>query len=154
MDRVLRTAYRAVAAVFSLVFLWGAWRGAVDLFVQRSGFLLFVLLLVFAQRAEREGRLGLLDLLLATGSVVGTGYVLVFHEQVAYQAGIAVGFQLVLAAVTVLLVLEATRRLTGWALPVLALAMVAYALGGRFIPGGWGHAGFSLRDVLGYLYLP
>ncbi|MDR7409147.1 MAG: TRAP transporter fused permease subunit [Armatimonadota bacterium] len=153
MDRVLRTAYRAVAAVFSLVFLWGAWRGAVDLFVQRSGFLLFVLLLVFAQRAEREGRLGLLDLLLATGSVVGTGYVLVFHEQVAYQAGIAVGFQLVLAAVTVLLVLEATRRLTGWALPVLALAMVAYALGGRFIPGGWGHAGFSLRDVLGYLYL-
>lgn len=153
MDRVLRTAYRAVAAVFSLVFLWGAWRGAVDLFVQRSGFLLFVLLLVFAQRADREGRLGLLDLLLAAASVVGTGYVLIFHEQVAYQAGIAVGFQLVLAAVTVLLVLEATRRLTGWALPVLALAMVAYALGGRFIPGGWGHAGFSLRDVLGYLYL-
>lgn len=153
MDRVLRTAYRTVAAVFSLVFLWGAWRGAVDLFVQRSGFLLFVLLLVFAQRAEREGRLGLLDLLLAAGSVVGTGYVLIFHEQVAYQAGIAVGFQLVLAAVTVLLVLEATRRLTGWALPVLALAMVGYALGGRFIPGGWGHAGFSLRDVLGYLYL-
>lgn len=153
MERVLRTAYRVLAAGFSLVFLWGAWRGAVDLFVQRSGFLLFVLLLVFAQRADREGRLGLLDLLLAVGSVVGTGYVLVFHEQVAYQAGIAVGFQVVLAAVTVLLVLEATRRLTGWALPVLALAMVAYALGGRFIPGGWGHAGFSLRDVLGYLYL-
>lgn len=153
MDRLLKAGYRALAALFSLVFLWGAWRGAVDLFVQRSGFLLFVLLLVFTQRADREGRLSVPDLLLAAAGVVGTGYVLLFHEVVAYQAGIAVGFQLVLAAVTVLTVLEATRRLTGWALPVLALVMVAYALGGRYVPGNWGHAGFSLRDILGYLYL-
>jgi TRAP transporter 4TM/12TM fusion protein len=153
LDRLLKAGYRALAALFSLVFLWGAWRGAVDLFVQRSGFLLFVLLLVFTQRADREGRLSVPDLLLAAAGVVGTGYVLLFHEVVAYQAGIAVGFQLVLAAVTVLTVLEATRRLTGWALPVLALVMVAYALGGRYVPGNWGHAGFSLRDILGYLYL-
>ncbi|MER3455573.1 MAG: hypothetical protein C4304_01480 [candidate division GAL15 bacterium] len=153
MEGLLKSAYRGLAALFSLVFLWGAWRGAVDLFVQRAGFLLFVLLLVFTQRAGEQGRLGIWDALLALASLVGTGYVLLFHEAVAYQAGIAVGFQLVLAAVTVLLVLEATRRLTGWALPLLAVAMVAYALTGRYIPGGWGHAGFSLRDVLGYLYL-
>ncbi len=150
---MVRAAYRGCAALFSLVFLWAAWRGGVDLFVQRAGFLLFVLLLVFAQRADREGRLGWLDAALLLASTVGTAYVLVFHETVAYQAGIAVGFQLVLAAVTVLLVLEATRRLTGWALPLLAVGMVAYALGGRWVPGNWGHAGFSLRDVLGYLYL-
>ena len=153
MERVLRVGYRGLAALFSLVFLWGAWRGAVDLFVQRSGFLLFVLLLVFTQRADREGRLTVIDAVLAVASVVGTGYVLAFHELVAYQAGIAVGFQLVLAGGTVLLVLEATRRLTGWALPLLALLMVAYALGGRYVPGNWGHAGFALHDVLGYLYL-
>lgn len=153
MENVLRSAYRGLAALFSLVFLWSAWRGGVDLFVQRSGFLLFVLLLVFTQRAGREGCLAGVDVLLGLVALVGTGYVLVFHEVVAYQAGIAVGFQLVLAAITVLLVLEATRRTTGWALPILALAMVAYALGGRYIPGDWGHAGFRLQDVLGYLYL-
>lgn len=153
MENILRSAYRGLAALFSLVFLWSAWRGGVDLFVQRSGFLLFVLLLVFTQRAGREGRLAGVDVLLGLVALVGTGYVLVFHEVVAYQAGIAVGFQLVLAAITVLLVLEATRRTTGWALPILALAMVAYALGGRYIPGDWGHAGFRLQDVLGYLYL-
>lgn len=153
MENVLGSAYRGLAALFSVVFLWTAWRGGVDLFVQRSGFLLFTLLLVFTQRAEREGRLAGVDVLLGLLALVGTGYVLVFHEVVAYQAGIAVGFQLVFAAITVLLVLEATRRMTGWALPILALAMVAYALGGRYIPGDWGHAGFSLQDVLGYLYL-
>lgn len=153
MEGVFRVAYRGIAALFSLAFLWSAWRGGVDLFVHRSAFLLFVLFLVFTQRADREGRIKPLEALLALLAVVGTGYVLVFHEQVAYQAGIAVGFQLGLAAVTVLVVLEATRRMTGWALPVLALAMVAYALGGRYVPGQWGHAGFSLRDVLGYLYL-
>ena len=153
MERWLRAGYRALAALFSLVFLWAAWRGAMDLFVQRSLFLLFVLLLVFADRAGREGRLGLWDVACALAALVGCGYVLIFHEAIAYQAGIGRDPQLLLGAVTVLLVLEATRRLTGWALPVLALATLAYALGGRSIPGGWGHAGFSLRDVLGYLYL-
>jgi TRAP transporter 4TM/12TM fusion protein len=153
VERWLRAGYRALAALFSLVFLWAAWRGAMDLFVQRSLFLLFVLLLVFADRAGREGRLGLWDVACALAALVGCGYVLIFHEAIAYQAGIGRDPQLLLGAVTVLLVLEATRRLTGWALPVLALATLAYALGGRSIPGGWGHAGFSLRDVLGYLYL-
>jgi TRAP transporter 4TM/12TM fusion protein len=153
VERWLRAGYRALAALFSLVFLWAAWRGAMDLFVQRSLFLLFVLLLVFATRAGREGRLGLWDVACALAALVGCGYVLTFHEAIAYQAGIGRDPQLLLGAVTVLLVLEATRRLTGWALPVLTLAMLAYALGGRSIPGGWGHAGFSLRDVLGYLYL-
>lgn len=153
MERWLQAGYRALAALFSLVFLWAAWRGAMDLFVQRSLFLLFVLLLVFADRAGREGRLGLWDAVCGLAALLGCGYVLIFHEAIAYQAGIGRDPQLLLGAVTVLLVLEATRRLTGWALPVLALAMLAYALGGRSIPGGWGHAGFSLRDVLGYLYL-
>lgn len=153
MERWLRAGYRSVAALFSLIFLWAAWRGAMDLFVQRSLFLLFVLLLVFAQRAGREGRLGLWEAVAGIAALAGCGYVLMFHEAIAYQAGIGRDPQLLLGAVTVLLVLEATRRLTGWALPLLALGMLAYALGGRFIPGEWGHAGFSLRDVLGYLYL-
>ncbi len=153
MPHFLRIIHRTVAALFSLVFLWAAWRGGMDLFVQRPLFLLFVLVLVFGGSLFRDGRPRLLDAALVLGSVVGAGYVLLRHETVAYQAGIARGGQLWLAAAMVLLVLEATRRLTGWALPILALAMMAYALGGRYIPGNWGHAGFSLRDVLGYLYL-
>ncbi|MDQ7829200.1 MAG: TRAP transporter fused permease subunit [Armatimonadota bacterium] len=153
MSRLLALACRGTALAFALVFLAAAWRGGMDLFVQRGLFLLFALLLVFLGPMARAGRLRPAETVLALLAVVGTGYVILAHERIAYQAGIATRGQLVLAALLVLVVLEATRRLIGWVLPALVLLMVAYALFGRAIPGNWGHAGFSLANVLGYLYL-
>jgi TRAP transporter 4TM/12TM fusion protein len=145
--------HRGTALLFALIFVAAAWRGGLDLFVQRPLFLLCALLLVFLEPMARRGRLRPLEVVLAAAAIVSTGYIIVHHDTVAYQAGIATGPQLVLAAAALVLTLEATRRLLGWALPALALVMIAYALGGRYVPGNWGHAGFMLSDVLGYIYL-
>ncbi|MDR7481979.1 MAG: TRAP transporter large permease subunit, partial [Armatimonadota bacterium] len=153
MAAALVRLHRGTALLFAVVFVTAAWRGGMDLFVQRPLFLLFALLLVFLDPMARGGRLRAREATLAVAAVASTGYVILHRDTVAYQAGIATGPQLVLAAAALLLTLEATRRLLGWALPALALAMIAYALGGRYIPGNWGHAGFALPDVLGYIYL-
>ena len=48
---------------------------------------------------------------------------------------------MVVAVVLLAVVLEAARRAIGWPLPVIALAALAYAVGGPWIPGEFGHAG-------------
>jgi TRAP transporter 4TM/12TM fusion protein len=51
------------------------------------------------------------------------------------------------------LVLEAARRATGWALPVISMAFLAYAYFGSYMPELIAHQGFSLRRIVGQLYL-
>ncbi|MDR7421470.1 MAG: TRAP transporter fused permease subunit [Armatimonadota bacterium] len=153
MAEALARAYRGAALVFAGVFMVGAWRGGVDLFVDRPLFVLCALSLIFLDSLARAGRLRAAELAALGLTVVSVGYIIVHHETVAYQAGIAQGMQVYLAVVALVLILEATRRVIGWTLPILVLLMIGYAVGGRAIPGEWGHAGFGLRDVLGYLYL-
>lgn len=153
MPQWLTRIYHAAALVFAVVFLVDAWRSGLDLFVERPLFVLFALTLVFLQTLSRAGRLRVAEIVLIGLTVVSVGYVVLNHEQVAYQAGIARGGQIWLAVIALVVILEATRRQIGWTLPVLVLLMIAYASGGKYIPGSWGHAGFGLRDILGFLYL-
>jgi TRAP transporter 4TM/12TM fusion protein len=145
--------HRAAALVFALVFLVDAWRGGLDLLVERPLFVAFALTLIFLGRLAESGRLRLLEPALMVLTVVSVGYVALSAGTIAYQGGIARGNQIVLAVVALVLILEATRRVIGWTLPALVLVMIGYAVLGQYIPGSWGHAGFGLRDVLGYLYL-
>ncbi|MCL6554389.1 MAG: TRAP transporter fused permease subunit, partial [Firmicutes bacterium] len=145
--------HRAAALVFALVFLVDAWRGGLDLLVERPLFVAFALTLIFLGRLAESGRLRLLEPALMVLTVVSVGYVALSAGTIAYQGGIARGNQIVLAVVALVLILEATRRVIGWTLPALVLVIIGYAVLGQYIPGSWGHAGFGLRDVLGYLYL-
>ena len=49
---------------------------------------------------------------------------------------------------TLLLVLEATRRTLGLALPILALCFVAYALSGPWLPGPLRHKGLTYEILI------
>jgi len=49
--------------------------------------------------------------------------------------------------VVVILMLEGTRRLTGWALPIFIGVMLAYGVAGPYLPGMLGHVGMSLADM-------
>ena len=59
---------------------------------------------------------------------------------------------LVLGGVLVLVVLEAARRSTGWAIPVIVVMTFGYVFAGAFMPGRWAHPGFPLSYVLESLY--
>ncbi len=153
MAQWLTHIYRGAALLFAVTFLVEAWRGGLDLFVQRPLFVLFALVLIFLETLARLGRVRLTEVALVALTILTVGYIILHHADVAYQAGIARGGQVWLAVVALVVILEATRRTIGWTLPILVLVMIAYAIGGRYIPSSWGHAGFGLTDVLGYLYL-
>jgi TRAP transporter 4TM/12TM fusion protein len=59
-----------------------------------------------------------------------------------------------MGAVLLLLILEATRRTTGWILPVVCLLFLAYGYYGGYIPQHWeiAHAGLDFAEIVDALY--
>ncbi|WP_298972560.1 TRAP transporter fused permease subunit [uncultured Roseobacter sp.] len=93
-----------------------------------------------------------------TGSVIaaigvaGCVWIAVNHQMLRNQYGfLEDGFQVTLAMVLLLIVMEGARRMIGWPLPLVALAALLYGLYGQHIPGEFGHAGTPLRSFLGTL---
>src|SRR5690606_32449711 len=58
-----------------------------------------------------------------------------------------------LGVVAIALVLEATRRMVGWALPLLAGVFLIYAFVGPHLPMLLAHRGFNIERVSATLYL-
>jgi len=60
---------------------------------------------------------------------------------------------LILGIPLLLLVLDASRRSLGWIFPVLVSLSILYALFGQFVPGQFGHEGFSWEVIVRNLYV-
>jgi TRAP transporter 4TM/12TM fusion protein len=60
---------------------------------------------------------------------------------------------LIVGGVLILLVLETTRRATGWIMPILSMAFFAYALWGNYLPAPWTHKGYPLSDMIAEEYM-
>lgn len=70
-----------------------------------------------------------------------------------YQIDPVTDAQLILGITFVLLLIEATRRLLGWALTIIAVFFVAYMLFGEYFPGIMQGDVFTLREVIESLFL-
>lgn len=53
----------------------------------------------------------------------------------------------------IVLVIEAMRRSTGWVMPVITLAFIAYALCGPWLPAPWTHKGYEVGRLVGVMYM-
>lgn len=128
-----RRVIRTIAVAMALWHLWVAAMGPPEAMIFRALHLLFAFLLVFLLVPTRRGRTapGPEDLvLLALGAAVAL-YPLWTYEQIVNRIPYIdepTGLDLLAAGLAVLLVLEGTRRLLGWALPATAVAFLAYAL--------------------------
>ena len=60
---------------------------------------------------------------------------------------------LIIGGILILLVLESTRRATGWIMPILSLTFFAYALWGNYLPSPWKHKGYPLSDMIAEEYM-
>lgn len=74
-------------------------------------------------------------------------------EALVYRATRPAVLDLWAAAVLILLVLEAARRTTGLALPVLGVVALLYAVFGAALPAPFGHRGYSWERVLAFQFL-
>lgn len=92
-----------------------------------------------------------LDLVLIVLTIITFGYLIANYTRIVRGGGFLTGTELVVAAVGLLLVLEAARR-AGGTLAVLGVIFFAYNFFGEWIPGQLGHNGFTLRRVLGHMF--
>lgn len=84
----------------------------------------------FTRRGARD-RVPLRDVALALLAVAIGVYMIVSTERIILSAGRITNLDMAVGGVAILLVLDATRRVTGWGLTLLATAFLAYGLYAR-----------------------
>jgi TRAP transporter 4TM/12TM fusion protein len=98
--------------------------------------------------------LRIVDMLLAIATVVCCGYLIYEGADLLNRAGAYTSMDIGIAAVGVLLVLEATRRSIGLALPILAVAFLLYAFWGYLLPDWlFPHKGYDISRIASQSFL-
>ncbi len=128
--------------------------------IYRVSFLLITLLLtfiVFPALPRWRGRVMWLDWTLAATAVIALTWPIIDFDQFVYRAATPLMIDLVLGAVTTLLVLEATRRTVGPILPVTAIAFLLYGYYGPMLElvgfDIFAHRGYDAARLIGTLYM-
>jgi TRAP transporter 4TM/12TM fusion protein len=136
--------------------------GIVDPQIYRVSFLLIALAATFLIYPLTSGRLPasvrrIVDGLCIALAIVALAWPIVDFDAFVLRAATPTSIDLVLGALATLLVLEATRRTTGWILPVTAVVFLAYAYFGSLLDQAGlsliAHRGYSPSRILGTLYM-
>ena len=94
------------------------------------------------------------DIFFVAITLVNTVYV--FHSFATYDQRVGLPptlLDLVLGGITILFTLEAARRATGWAFPLITFGFMLYAFLGPYIPEPFDHAGLSIPRFIQAFYL-
>ena len=91
--------------------------------------------------------------LCAAASLAVIGYILYQGPEFGDRAIDPEPLDFYVGVVLIVLLLEATRRSTGWIMPVVSLLFIAYALFGKHLPPPWTHRGYSVERLVGHLYM-
>lgn len=146
----------ALAITFSLFQLYTAIYGVLDAQLQRAIHLGFGLTLIYllypTRKSWSRNKLHPLDLILAVLGAAAPSYILICYQELATRAGIINGTDMAVGVLGVLLVIEATRRVVGIPMVIVALVFLVYAFAGPYAPGILAHRGLSLKELIGHLY--
>ncbi len=123
----------------------------------RSLHLGFAVLLAFlaypaSSRASSE-RVPPLDLVLALLAALSAGYLALFYASVSSRTGMATAFEIGTAGLGLLLLLEATRRVLGLPMVLLALLLLVYIFLGEQMPDLIAHKSASFGKAMSHLWL-
>ncbi|MBL8704897.1 MAG: TRAP transporter permease [Rhodospirillales bacterium] len=149
------TAIGALAVGVSLFHLFAAY-DIVPAHVLRPAHVGLVLTLCFLMMpmAHRfRDRIRWWDWILAAASAGTIGYVLSQGAYFGDRATMPTQTDWLVGLAFIVLLLEGTRRATGPIMPCVALAFIAYALFGKYLPAPWTHRGFALEDLVAHLYM-
>jgi TRAP transporter 4TM/12TM fusion protein len=97
-------------------------------------------------------KLFFIDLLLMLVVIGANVLVFINWQDIITYPGSASRWELVLGFLLVVILIDASRRAAGWAIPVMVILMFAYVFAGAWMPGMWAHPGFPLEHVIGTLY--
>ena len=146
-----------IALAMTAFQLWTAAVGTLPGVLQRSIHLTFAMVLCFLfypiSKRARQATLPWYDLILGGLGAYAALYITLNHEALIRRVGIPEPMDTLMGLVLVLLILEGTRRAVGLWLPAITAVFLLYAFLGPWMPELFSHRGYSLRRVIGHLYL-
>ena len=114
---------------------------------------LLCFLLYAGWRRAPHSRPSVVDVLLGCGAIGTTWYIWSELNMLLMRTGVMMTTaDVVVGIIGILVVLEAARRSSGLALPLLAGIFAAYCFAGPYLPGILQHRGFEMGAVATYLY--
>ncbi len=141
-DRPLYQRTAAVVGIILTIFhIYTALFGCFDALLQRSVHLGLGLVLVFLVYNSKKDKktIGLLDLVMAVSVIVVMGYLIANYDWITVERFTLISslywYEIVLSIATIILVLEATRRVVSTGLFYITLAFLAYPYAAPYLPG-------------------
>jgi len=78
---------------------------------------------------------------------------LIDFEDFIYRAVTPELWDMIFGISFLVLILEATRRSSGWIMPLTCIIFLVYAYIGPFLPAPWTHRGYDLERIVGHMYM-
>ena len=153
----------AIAIAWSVFQLSIAWKLTLDIIYVRAIHLGFTMLIVFlnypALKKKRFGldflsaktRIPVIDIVFAIVAALSALYIAIDYEGMTTRYGLPIVRDLVIGIVLVILLMEATRRVIGLTLPVIAFIFILYAFLGPYMPEVIAFKGVSLNRFVGQM---
>ncbi len=116
-------------------------------------FVLILSFLLFPMGTRFRNRIRWWDVVLGIVGAAILLYAIDGGEDFTDRATSPTQLDTILGVVFIGLLLEATRRTTGWIVPVVALAFIAYSYYGPYLPQPWTHRGFDISQLVGHLFI-
>jgi len=157
---MLKKVVTIIAILMSGYHLYAGAFGAPEAMMHRSIHLSFTLVLIFlvgftSGQKRTWGKNGL-DVLLLLLTLISVGYIFLQYEYIVtrypYVHPVS-RWDFWMGVILTLILLEASRRMIGLALPLTAIGFLLYALFGNHLPGLMRHTGFSVDTIIDQLYL-
>lgn len=148
--------FMAIAVIGALYHLYILNFNPIDPWVFRSTHIVFgtVLSLMFYKGWKtKSNSIPVIDWVLIAAAIFIGYYIAANLTTLVFRFGVTpTTLDVIVATVGILLVLEITRRSSGWTLPILAGVFIAYSFLGPYLPGIFNHNGYSFERFVTYIY--
>src|SRR6202008_3099561 len=145
----------AIAVVMSLFHLYAAYAivPTQELRYIHVAFTLVLSFLLFPLATRFRNRVRWWDVVPGIFAVATIVYALWGGDDFTDRAAVPERWDVIVGIIFIVLVLEATRRTTGWIMPVVSVFFIAYAMLGPHLPAPWTHRGYDLSRLVGHLFI-
>ena len=117
------------------------------------GLVLFLSFLLFPVAKRFRHRLMWWDVILALLGVAVIAWALWNGDAFTDRNTMPTMWDKVFGIALMALVIEATRRTSGWVMPIIIGAFIAYAFAGPYLPSPWTHRGYDIDRLVGHMYM-
>jgi TRAP transporter 4TM/12TM fusion protein len=117
------------------------------------GFVFILTFLLYPVATRFRDRFPWFDAALVALGTACIAYLLAGGDDFADRATSPGAWDLFFGVALIVLVIEAARRTSGWIMPVVVLAFLAYALAGPWLPAPWTHRGYDVARLVGHMYM-